>query len=55
MSKLVIENKGKPATTSRIVAKEFNIQHRDLLPTITNLIDGIDDVEFTLRIINSNN
>ena len=49
MNKLVIENKGKPATTSRIVAKEFNIQHRDLLRTIRNLIDGIDDVEFTLR------
>lgn len=48
MTNLVIENKGMPATTSRIIAKEFEINHRNLIRTIKNTIDSIDDKDFTV-------
>lgn len=49
MSKLCIVSNGKPATTSRIIAKEFSIEHRTLLRTIRGLTEAIDDKEFTLH------
>jgi len=47
MTNLVIESKGMPATTSRIIAKEFEISHRDVLNMIKNLITSINDEGFT--------
>lgn len=49
MTNLVIEDKGTPATTSRIIAREFNINHRDLLRTIRITIEGVNDEKFTMR------
>ena len=47
--KLVIESKGIPATTSRIIAQEFGMQHKDVLQVIRNLLGSIKDTNFSRR------